>query len=176
MALLKENIVILLKLQDHSVICQCSKFLLGEVILTTTHVVNRIPTSHNFGLSPFEKLYSHELYYSTLRVFGCTCFVLKPYVERTKLSTKYALCLFLGHGLGQKRYCCFDLVSKKLYVSHNVMFLEHISFFSFLISSHYLTTSDVIKIDPFDIDDTIPMMSHYFPLFSYIYVPILRNV
>jgi len=51
-----------------------------EAILTSTYVVNRIRTSHNFGLSPFENLYGHAPYYSTLRVFGCTYFVLKPHV------------------------------------------------------------------------------------------------
>nr|GEX10857.1 Gag-Pol polyprotein [Tanacetum cinerariifolium] len=45
-----------------------------------------IPTVHNSGLSPFEKLYGTSPDYSSLRVFGCTCFVLKPHVERTKLS------------------------------------------------------------------------------------------
>ena len=34
------------------------------------------------------------------------------------------------------------------------MILKHIPFFSIPASSHYLTTSDVIKIDPFDIDYT----------------------
>ena len=129
---------------------------MGEVILKTTHVVNWILTSHNFSLSPFEKLYGHALDYSVLHVFGCTCFVLKTHVERTKLSTKSALCVFLGYGLGQKGYRCFDVVSQKLYVSCRVVFLEHISFFSIPTTLHYLTTSDVIKIDPFDIDDTTP--------------------
>ena len=34
------------------------------------------------------------------------------------------------------------------------MFLEHIPLFSIPTSSYYLTTSDVNKINPFDIDDT----------------------
>jgi len=36
------------------------------------------------------------------------------------------------------------------------LFLEHISFFFIPASSHYLTTSNVIKIYSFDIDDTTP--------------------
>jgi len=63
-------------------------------ILTTTHVMNRIPTSHTFGLSPFEKLYGHAQEYS-LRVFGCSYFVLKPHVKHTKLSAKFALCVLV---------------------------------------------------------------------------------
>nr|GEV90502.1 Gag-Pol polyprotein [Tanacetum cinerariifolium] len=60
----------------------------GEPVLTATYVINRIPVAHNFGLSPFEKLHGTLPDYSLLRVFGCTCFVLKPHVERTKLSVK----------------------------------------------------------------------------------------
>jgi len=102
MALLKENIVICCDCKIILVICRCFKYLLGEAILTTTHVVNRILTSHNSGLSPFEKLYGHAPDYSALSVFGCTYFVLKPHVERTKLSAKSTLCVFMGYGLGKK--------------------------------------------------------------------------
>jgi len=109
MVLLKENIVVLLKLQNHS------KCLMGEAPLTATHVVNQILTSQNSGLSPFEKLYGDAPNYSTLCVFGCTYFVLKPYVECNKLLAKSTLCVFLGYGLGQKGYRCFDLVIQKLY-------------------------------------------------------------
>lgn len=83
-------------------------------------------------------------------------FVLKSHVEHTKLSAKSALYVFLRYDLGQKGYRFFDPVSKKLYVSRHVVFLEHILFFSIPANSHYLTTYDVIKIDPFDIDDTTP--------------------
>jgi len=155
MVLLKENIVILLRLQDHSCYMSMLVSCRGEVILIATHVVNRILTSHNFGLSPFENLYGHGPDCSTLRVFGCTCFILKPLVESTKLSAKSSLCVFLGYCLSQKGYCCFDPISQKLYVPHHVVFLEHNSLFTISASSHYLTTSNVIKIDPFDIDGTI---------------------
>jgi len=100
-------------------------------------------------------LYGHAPNYSTLCVFGCTYFVLKPHVKRIKLSAKFALCVFLGYSFGQKGYCCFDPVSQKLYVSCHIVFLEHISFFFIPTSSHYLTISD-IKIDHFDIDDITP--------------------
>ncbi|GJW68746.1 gag-pol polyprotein [Tanacetum coccineum] len=54
----------------------------GEAVLTAAYVINRIPTAHNSGLSLFEKLYGILPDYSSLCVFGCTCFVLKPHVER----------------------------------------------------------------------------------------------
>ncbi|GJR10326.1 retrovirus-related pol polyprotein from transposon TNT 1-94 [Tanacetum coccineum] len=121
----------------------------GEADLTVTYVINRIPTSHNSALSPFEKLYGTLPDYSSLRVFGCTCFVLKPHVERTKLSLKSTLCVFLSYGVSQKGYRCYDLIGQKLYTSHHVQFLEHILYYSVPASSHNLTQSELIKIDPF---------------------------
>jgi hypothetical protein len=58
----------------------------GEVVPTAVSLINTIPSSHNLGLSPFEKLYGYVPGYSSFRVFGCTCFVLRFYVERSKLS------------------------------------------------------------------------------------------
>ncbi|XP_047314470.1 uncharacterized protein LOC124918333 [Impatiens glandulifera] len=122
----------------------------GETVLTTAHVINRISISHNSGLSPFEKLYGHSPDYSSLRVLSCICFVLRPHVDRNKLSPLSTLCVFLGYGVGQKGYRCFDPVSQKLYVSRHVVFLEHISFFSFPTSSNHMTQADLVRIDPFD--------------------------
>jgi len=121
MALLKKNIVIFLRLQDHSYYLHMFQVSFGEAILTTTHVVNRILTSHNSGLSPFEKLYGHAPDYSALSVFGCTYFVLKPHVERTKLSAKSTLCVFMGYGLGKKGYRCFDQLVKNC-MSHVMLY------------------------------------------------------
>jgi hypothetical protein len=64
----------------------------GEAVLTAVHVINRIPSSVTSGLSPFEKLYNSTPDYSSLKVFGSTCFVLRPQVERSKLSSRSAMC------------------------------------------------------------------------------------
>ena len=86
----------------------------AEAIHTAAYVINRIPTSHNSSLSPFEKLFGKVPDYACLRIFGSTCFVLRPHVERDKLSLKSALCVFLGYGVGQKGYRCFDPVSQEI--------------------------------------------------------------
>jgi len=121
----------------------------GEAVLTTVSLINTIPSSYSSGLSPFEKLYGYVLDYSSFRVFGCTCFVLHPHVERSKLSSRSAICVFLGYDEGKKRYRCFDPITQKLYVSCHVVFLEHIPFFSIPSTTHSLTKSDIIRIDPF---------------------------
>jgi len=122
-------------------------------------LINTIPSSHSSGLSPFEKLYGYVPDYYSFRVFGCTCFVLRPHVERSKLSSRSPICVFLGYGKVKKGYRCFDPITQKLYVSHHVVFLEHIPFFSIPSTTYSLTKSDIIRIDPFFEDsgnDTSP--------------------
>jgi hypothetical protein len=131
----------------------------GETVLTAVSLINTIPSSHSSGLSHFKKLYGYVPDYSSFRVFGCTCFVLRPHVERSKLSSQFAICVFLGYGEGKKRYRCFDPITQKLYVSRHVIFLEHIPFFSISSTTHSLTKTDLIYIDPFSKDsgnDTSP--------------------
>jgi len=112
-------------------------------------LINIISSSNNSGLSPFKKLYGYVPDYSSFRVFGCTYFVLRPHVERSKLSSRSVICVFLGYGEGKKGYCCFDQITQKLYVSRHVVFLEHIPLFSIPSTTYSLTKSDLIRIDPF---------------------------
>jgi hypothetical protein len=58
-----------------------------EVVLTAVSLIYTIPSSHSLGLFPFEKLYGCVLDYSLFRVFYCICFVLRPHVKCSKLSS-----------------------------------------------------------------------------------------
>jgi hypothetical protein len=82
-----------------------------KVVLTVVSLINTISSSHSSGPSPFEKLYVYVPDYSSFRVFGCTCFVLHPHVERNKLSSRTVICVFLGDGEGKKEYHCFDQIT-----------------------------------------------------------------
>ena len=81
------------------------------------------------GLSAFQKLYGCVPYYSSLKVFGSTYFVLRPRVERSWV--------FLGYEDGKKGYRYYDTTTQKLYVSRHVVFLEHIPFYSRFLSQPY---------------------------------------
>ena len=72
--------------------------VIGEVVLTVVTLINSIPSSHILGISPFEKLHGYAPDYSFFRVFGFTCFVLHPHVERSKLSSQSSICVFLSYG------------------------------------------------------------------------------
>ena len=109
-------------------------------------------------MSPFEKLYGCVPDYLSLRVFGSTCFVLRPHVERSKLSSRSAICVFLAYGDGQKGYRCYDPEKQKLYISRHVVFLEHIPFYSIPSSQYAFTKSDLTCIDPFHTDSNTPSL------------------
>ena len=94
------------------------------------YTINRIPSPTTHNKSPFELLYGQTPDYSSLRVFGCACFVSLPPHERTKLQPRTRLCCFLGYGVSQKGFRCYDPISHRLRVSRHVEFWEHRSFMS----------------------------------------------
>ena len=118
-----------------------------EVVLIAVSLINTISSSHNSGFS-LKNFYGYVPYYFSFRVFVCTCFVLRPHAKRSKLSSSSIICVFLGYGEVKKVYRCFDPITQKLYVSRHVVFLEHIPFFSIPSTTHNLTRSDIIRIDP----------------------------
>jgi hypothetical protein len=97
----------------------------GEAALTAVYTINRVPSPTIHNQTPFERLYGSIPDYSLLKVFGCVCFVTLPPHERTKLEPRSRLCCFLGYGLTQKGYRCYDPISKRLRVSRHVEFWEH---------------------------------------------------
>lgn len=128
----------------------------GETVLTVVHVINRISSSVTSGLFPFEQLYNSIPDYSSLKVFGSICFVLRPRVERSKLPSRSTICVFLGYGDDQKGYRCYDPGARKLYVSLHVIFLKHIPFYSLSSDSYTTISSKLTHIDPFGHNDNIP--------------------
>ena len=65
------------------------------MILNTINLINSIPFFHISSISPFEKLYGYAPDYSFFRVFGCTCFILHPRIEHSKLSIDMLFMSFL---------------------------------------------------------------------------------
>ena len=80
--------------------------------------------------TPYERLFGTAPNYSLLKVFGCVCFVLLQPHKCTKLQPRFQLCCFLGYGLEEKGYRCYDPVAKGLRVSQHMVFWEHKMFYS----------------------------------------------
>uniref|UniRef100_A0A2N9EY92 Reverse transcriptase Ty1/copia-type domain-containing protein n=1 Tax=Fagus sylvatica TaxID=28930 RepID=A0A2N9EY92_FAGSY len=81
---------------------------LGEATLTAVYTVNQCPSLVVQNTTPYERLFDTAPNYSLLKVFGCVCFVLLQPHERTKLQPRSQLCCFLGYGLEEKGYRCYD--------------------------------------------------------------------
>jgi hypothetical protein len=103
----------------------------GEVVRTAVGLINTISSSYILDFSPFKKLCGYAPDHSFFRIFCCTCFVICPHIERSKLSSRFTICVFLGYGKGKKRYRYFNSITQKHYMSHHIVFLEHILFFLF---------------------------------------------
>ena len=113
------------------------------------YTINRIPSPTTHNNSPFELLYGQTPDYSSLRVFSCACFVSLPPHERTKLQPRTCLCCFLGYGVSQKGFRCYDPISHCLRVSRHVEFWEHRSFTSLQQFSASPSSESPIFIDLF---------------------------
>uniref|UniRef100_A0A2N9EH44 Integrase catalytic domain-containing protein n=1 Tax=Fagus sylvatica TaxID=28930 RepID=A0A2N9EH44_FAGSY len=85
----------------------------GEAALTAVYTINRCPSPVVQNTTPYEQLFGTAPNYSLLKVFGCVCFVLLQPHERTKLQPRSQLCCFLGYGLEEKGYRCYDPVAKR---------------------------------------------------------------
>ena len=95
---------------------------LGEVTLTIIYTINCLlsPTTHK--KSSFELLYEKLPDYSSLRVFGCVCFVSLPSHKRNELEPQSWLCYFLSYGIFQKGFRCYDPISRRFRISHHMEF------------------------------------------------------
>jgi hypothetical protein len=69
----------------------------GECVLTTAHIINRLPTPLLPNKSPFELLFHKSTSYSHLQVFGCLCYASTLTRYRHKFDLKAKPCLFLSY-------------------------------------------------------------------------------
>ncbi|KAL2250125.1 UNVERIFIED_CONTAM: Retrovirus-related Pol polyprotein from transposon TNT 1-94 [Sesamum indicum] len=72
------------------------KYLWGEALNTTCHILNRVPLKHNTS-TPFELWKGRKSSLKYFRVWGCLAKVLNPEHKRKKLGPKTVDAVFLGY-------------------------------------------------------------------------------
>ena len=127
-------------------LCQSSYSFWGETALHVVHAINRTPSPVIQNQTPYECLFGSSPDYHHLHSFSSACFILLQPHEQNKLEPRSRLCCFLGYGETQKGYRCYDLVSYRLRISHNVIFWEHRSFVE--LSHFRASLSSSFVLDP----------------------------
>ena len=117
---------------------------LGEAALTSVYTINQCPSPSVQNQTPYDFFFGSSSSYDSLRVFGCVCFVLLQDHERNKLQSCSRLCCLLGYGISHKGCRCYDPISKRLRVSHHVVFWEHKLFYQL----PHVPVSPIHSIDP----------------------------
>ncbi|KAI3821226.1 hypothetical protein L1987_08787 [Smallanthus sonchifolius] len=99
-----------------------------EALVTTTYLVNRLPTRALDLKTPLQTLSKFHKPPSTLtlepRVFGCSVFVHLPKIERSKPDPCAEKCVFIGYGINQQGYRCYSPKKHHMFTTMNCDFLE----------------------------------------------------
>ena len=98
----------------------------GECVLTTTYLINRMPTKLLKGKTPYELLYGSILVYKHLRVFACLCSMPIAKQGRDKFQPRPRPCIFMGYPFFQKGYKIMDVENNKFHISRDVVFHDEV--------------------------------------------------
>ena len=103
-------------------------------VLTSTQLINQLPTLVCGNESPLTKLQSFYPNITLqnnliLRVFGCACFVHNNNPKR-KFDSKVIKCIFVGYSNTKKGYKCYSPEQRKFFISKDVKFHENVMYYS----------------------------------------------
>jgi hypothetical protein len=93
-----------------------------EAFLATTFLINRTPSKVINYTTPLECLFHVKPNYSSLRIFGCSCWPhLRPFNSH-KLEFRSKEYMFLRYSNKDKGFKCLDLSMGRMYISQDVIF------------------------------------------------------
>jgi hypothetical protein len=94
----------------------------AEAVSTVTYLINIQLSLTLQGGIPFEHLCGKTPDYSSLRLYGCVCYVLLAPREHTKLTAQSIECVFLCYSVDLKGYRYWDPVAHRMRTSRDVVF------------------------------------------------------
>ncbi|XP_074317247.1 uncharacterized protein LOC141653392 [Silene latifolia] len=102
----------------------CCSLNSGECILTTTYIVNRMPSKILQNLSPYQILFGKAPDLAHIRAFGCLVYAFTTKPGRDKFSPRATSCVFLGYPFGKKAYKLLNLDNHSIIISRYVFHEE----------------------------------------------------
>ena len=107
------------------------QYLWCEVVLTTTYLVNRLPSAALGGAIPLQRLTpAADLFSLPPRVFGCTAFVQDHTPGLSKLAPRAQKGVFVGYSRTQKGYRVYFPDRRQYITSADVTFQEDVPYFT----------------------------------------------
>lgn len=100
------------------------------IVLHSLYLINRLPTSLLNNKIPYEVIHNNVLNYSNLKDFRSLCFANTLTTPRIKLDARARKVIFLNFKPDTKIYVLFDITTRKIFFSRNVIFYEVISLYN----------------------------------------------
>ncbi|KAL1194230.1 Retrovirus-related Pol polyprotein from transposon RE1 [Cardamine amara subsp. amara] len=126
----------------------------GESVLTAAYLINRTPSRVLNGKTPFELIYGKPPAYDELKVFGCLAFAHKQRRDGDKFDARSRKCIFVGYPFGKKGWNLYDLDTKEMFVSRDVVFVENTFPFASEMRDKQYDFGDFGFLDEEDVDNT----------------------
>lgn len=98
------------------------------------YIINRLPTPLLNWKTPYELLYGKQPSYSSLKIFRCLCYATNIKPHMSKFEPRAHKCVLLGFSPRLIGYRLYNIDSKQVFVSRDVIFDEHIFPFN---ASHF---------------------------------------
>ncbi|WVZ85487.1 LOW QUALITY PROTEIN: hypothetical protein U9M48_032409 [Paspalum notatum var. saurae] len=97
----------------------------AEAVATVVYLLNHSPTKAVWNRTPYEAWYGSKPDVRHLKVFGCIAYAHINSEKRQKLDDKSEKCIFIGYSEQTKGYRVYNPITKRLFVSRDVIFDEN---------------------------------------------------
>ncbi|KAJ0625451.1 putative RNA-directed DNA polymerase [Helianthus annuus] len=124
----RKNRIILEMTRAFLIESKVPKFFWPEAVASSVYLINQLPTKILELKTPIQALEKFAKIPPPLtlepRIFGCSAFVHIPKTNRTKLDPCAEKCVFVGYGVNQKGYRCYNPKTRHTHTTMNLDFLE----------------------------------------------------